>query len=114
MSKFTVAVTYRNKNLEPVKEHVYDLKQYTEIIKLELMRTLGDVERAFYKFENNKDKEDWNDENYELFQRIRHRLLDQANSIERLPANIRSDGREPTAVPMSDIIANMFSNATVK
>lgn len=88
MSDFRVKIEYKNKDLETVVEKEYDFIDYTEMLNLELKRILMDIEDAFYYFSGNKQKQDWPPELMERFQKIRHKLLDQANAIKRLPDNL--------------------------
>lgn len=87
MSDFNVRISYKNKNLEDIGDRTYEFGQYTEMIKLELMRILMDIEDSFYKLQEGKSKEDWSEDVQKDFQKIRHKILDQANAIERLPKN---------------------------
>lgn len=103
-SDFIVKVQYKNRNLETVVEKEYDFISYTEMINLELMRLIMEVEDAFYAFSGNKQKEDWSDEMKERFKKIRHKMLDQANAIKRLPQNLSYKGIRADQVSISDFI----------
>ena len=105
MSDFRVKIEYKNKDLETVVEKEYDFIDYTEMLNLELKRILMDVEDAFYYFSGNKQKQDWPPELTERFQRIRHKILDQANAIRRLPDNLSFKGIKATTMPFSEYLA---------
>ena len=105
MSDFKVKIEYKNKALETVVEKEYGFVDYTEMLSLELKRILMDIEDAFYYFSGNKQKEDWPPELTERFQKIRHKLLDQANSIKRLPNNLSYHGVQASTMPFSEYIA---------
>ena len=105
MSDFKVKIEYKNKDLETVVEKEYDFIDYTEILSLELKRILMDIEDSFYYFSGNKQKQDWSPELNERFQKIRHKLLDQANAIKRLPENLSCKGVKATSMPFSEFIA---------
>lgn len=109
MDDFTVKVSYKNKNLEKVNEQTYELKQYLEMTKLELMRIIMDVEDSFIYMNDGKQKEEWPAETINRFNRIRHKLLDQANSIERLPDNIYIKNVALKSKKVSDMIADIFN-----
>ena len=109
MSDWTVKIEYKNKNLETVVEKEYDFISYTEMLHLELMRLIMDIEDAFYVFSGYKQKEDWSPEMTDRFKLIRHKILDQANSIKRLPQNLSYKGVKADQVPISD-----FINKTLK
>lgn len=105
MSDFVVKIEYKNKNLETVVEKEYDFISYTEMLHLELMRLIMEVEDAFYVYSGNKQKEDWDPEMKERFKKIRHKMLDQANAIKRLPQNLTYKGIRADQVSISDFIS---------
>ena len=108
MSDFKVKIEYKNKDLETVVEKEYGFIDYTEMLSLELKRILMDVEDSFYYFSGNKQKQDWSPELNERFQKIRHKLLDQANAIKRLPENLSYKGIKATSMPFSEFIARIL------
>ena len=105
MSDFVVKIEYKNKNLETVIEKEYNFFDYTEMLNLELKRILTDIEDAFYCCSGNKQKEEWSPELMEKFQKIRHKILDQANAIRRLPDNLSYKGIKASTIPLSEFIA---------
>ena len=105
MSDFKVKIEYKNKDLETVIEKEYDFIDYTEMLNLELKRILMDIEDAFYYFSGNKQKQDWSPELVERFQKIRHKLLDQANSIRRLPQNLSHNGVKANMISLGEYLA---------
>ena len=107
MSDFIVKIEYKNKNLETVVEKEYDFIAYTEMLQLELMRIIMDIEDAFYHFAGDKQKEDWPPELTERFKKIRHKMLDQANAIKRLPQNLSYKGAKADQVPFSELLPKM-------
>ena len=114
MSDFSVKISYKNKNLENVSNRTYDFLQYTEMIKLELMRIIMDVEDAFYMLQDAKSKEEWDDATMAQFQKIRHKLLDQANAVERLPHNLYFNGVRCFDTSISKMLADIINNASKK
>ena len=104
MSDWTVKIEYKNKNLETVVEKEYDFISYTEMLNLELMRLIMEIEDAFYVFSGNKQKEDWDPDMQERFKKIRHKMLDQANAIKRLPQTLSYKGIRADQVSISDFI----------
>jgi hypothetical protein len=111
MNDFTVKVSYKNKNLEDVSNRTYDFAQYTEMIKLELMRIIMDVEDAFYTLQGSVAKENWDDDTMTRFQKIRHKLLDQANAVERIPQNLYYKDVRCFDTSMSKMLADILNNA---
>ena len=105
MSEFKVKIEYKNKDLETVVEKEYDFIDYTEMLNLELKRVLMDIEDAFYHFSGNKQKQDWPPELTERFNKIRHKLLDQANAIRRLPENLSYHGIKANSMSFSEYLA---------
>ena len=104
MSEWTVKIEYKNKNLETVVEKEYDFVPYTEMLNLELMRLIMEIEDAFYYFSGNKQKEDWDPEAKERFKKIRHKMLDQANAIKRLPQTLSHNGARANQLTIGEYI----------
>lgn len=109
MSDFKVNIEYKNKHLQTVNEREYDFQQYVEMLQLELMRIIMDVEDAFYQLQNNTQKDDWSPLAMELFQKIRHKLLDTANSIKRLPSTLCYKGVPCDSKNLSEVIADILN-----
>ena len=110
MNDFTVKVSYRNKESSDLREWSYDFKQYTEMMKRELMRVIMDVEDTIYHLQGSRSKDEWDTETMERFQRIRHKLLDQANAIERLPGNLCYKGINCANISMGELLANTINS----
>ena len=87
MSDFKVTIEYKNKDLETVVEKEYDFIDYTEKLNIELKRILKDIEEAFC-YLSGKPQNEWNSETVEKFSKIRHKILDEANAVRRLPENL--------------------------
>lgn len=105
MNDINVKISYKNKKLEKVKDCTYDFSEYTDMVYFELMRVIMDIEDVFYRFEDSKSKDQWNEQNTTDFQKIRHKILDQANAIKRLPQNVFMKD-----IPMNEYIANILDN----
>lgn len=113
MSDFTVKIEYKNQNLETVIEKEYEFSQYTDLLNLELMRIITETEDAFYHL-TGKQKEDWDNETKSRFQHIRHKLLDQANAIKRLPQTLSFHGISAGSVSFSEVIAKDINSGLIK
>ncbi len=113
MSDFTVKIEYKNQNLEAVIEKEYEFSQYTDLLNLELMRIITETEDAFYHL-TGKQKEDWDNETKSRFQHIRHKLLDQANAIKRLPQTLSFHGISAGSVSFSEVIAKDINSGLIK
>ena len=88
-NELTVSVEYRNSSKEVVHSRTYSLSEYTELLRLDLLRLITDVEDLVYMTNGNQSKEDWPDNVWLAFAGIKHKLLDKANDIGRLPQTIR-------------------------
>jgi len=109
MSDWKVTIEFKNKDMETVLEREYDFVDYTAMLDRELKRVLKNVEDAFFYFSNYKPKEEWDKDLLERFDIIRHKMLDQANAIKRLPQNLSYKGMKADQVSISD-----FINQTMK
>lgn len=112
MSDFKVKIEYKNKDLETVIEKDYDFPQYTDLLNAELMRIIAEIEDSFYWF-TGKKKEDWDEDTKKRFQHIRHKLLDQANAIKRLPQTLSYKGIAAGSVSFSEVLAADLNNGTI-
>ena len=86
-----VKVEYRNAKMELISEQVYDLTDYTAMLKADLLRLITDIEDLCYSVNGNRPKDEWSDETWSTFCKLKHKLLDKAGEISRLPANIVGD-----------------------
>lgn len=112
MSDFTVKIEYKNQNLETVIEKEYEFSQYTDLLNLELMRIITEIEDSFY-YLTGKQKEDWDAETRAKFQHIRHKLLDQANAIKRLPQTLSFRGISAGSMAFSEMLANEINSGLI-
>lgn len=110
MSDWIVRIEYKNRNpetkdLQTVVEKEYEFIDYTEMLSRELNRVLKKVEDAFFAFSGYKPKTEWDQEMLERFDEIRHKLLDQANAIRRLPENLSYCNVKANTIPFSEYLA---------
>lgn len=111
LNDYTVNIVYKNRTLESVCQKTYSFADYCQEQKLHLMRTIADVENAFYIMQGDKSKEDWDERTMAAFQHIRHKILDTANSIERLPKNLFYKGQNVDSVNSSEYVAGIINQA---
>ena len=104
MSDWLVKIEYKNKDLETVLEKEYDFISYTEMLNMEMMRIIMEVEDAFYTFSGNKRKEDWTPEMKDRFRKFRHKMLDTANAIKRLPDTLTYKGIKANQMSIAEFI----------
>ena len=109
---FTVKIDYLNKNMEQINQKTYAFQEYTNMLELEIKRMILDVEDAFYKLEEGKQKADWSQETQQSFNKIRHKLLDVANSVGRLPKTLHYKGVSCSEMKLSEAIAEMIDSAS--
>lgn len=83
-----VKITYRNSKLEPVCTEVYGLQEYTGMIRQSLLRLITDIEDTLYTATGNKTQDEWPDDVWASYLHIKHKILDKAGDIGRLPDNI--------------------------
>lgn len=107
MEKDFVRVVYRNERMQPVYVKTYTLRDYTDMLRQDLLRIINDVEDMAYEMNDNADKEDWSDVSQCLFNRIKHKLLDKAGDIGRLPDNIIKV--ETKEEPLTEYIAGVLN-----
>jgi len=99
-----VQITYRDKMLRPIYTKAYSLQEYADAVRADLQGLVGEVETLGYIANNNKPKDEWDDESFEVFSRIKHKLLDKAGEIGRLPSNMTLRTREPLANYMARLL----------
>ena len=99
-----VRVTYKDKDLRPVYTKTYSLAEYTDMLRADLLRIVTDVENLCYAANNNLPKEDWDEGTFEEFNKIKHKLLDKAGDIGRLPSNIMIR----TSEPLNEFMAHLL------
>lgn len=104
MKEICVKITYRDKDLQPTYTKTYSLGEYADNMRADLQGLVGEVETLGYIANGNKPKEDWSDESFSLFNRIKHKLLDKAGEIGRLTSNIVLKSSEP----LSDYVARIL------
>ena len=84
-----VKIRYLNEKREFVSEKTYPLSDYTDMIRVDLLRLITDVEDLCYAANGNRVKAEWSDETWSAFCKIKHKLLDKAGEIGRLPENLQ-------------------------
>ena len=94
-----VDVTYKNRDMETVSAKTYAFREYMSMKALEVRRLILDVEDLVYALQDGKQKDEWSDQAIAGFSMIRHKLLDKAGDIERLPDNIRLMSADDKPMP---------------
>ena len=102
-SELGVRVVYRNREMEPTYSRVYTLSEYTEMLRVDLLRLVTDVEDLCFAANDNKPKEEWSDETFSAFSKIKHKLLDKAGDIGRIPENLT------VKEPLSNFVARILN-----
>lgn len=92
-----VRVVYRNKNLVPTYTKTYSLEDYVSMFSDDLRKLISDVEDLCYEANDGKERDEWSDKTFYAFNKIKHKLLDKAGDISRLPGNLIDMKLEPMA-----------------
>lgn len=103
-----VRVVYRNKDMEPIYTKTYSLQEYTEMLRADLLKLVTDVEDLCYAANGNKPKDEWSDATFDLFNKIKHKLLDKAGDIGRIPENII----EISSESLTDFVAKILDDGS--
>jgi hypothetical protein len=74
--------------METISRCEYPLKDYTDMLSLDLKRIITDIEDLVYMATGSKSKADWPESELLAFEKIKHKILDKAGEIGRLPENI--------------------------
>ena len=88
---FKVKVKYRNELGDMISSREYLLSDYVGMIRTDLFRVITDVENLYYRLNDGKPKREWETSDMEDFNLVKHRLLDKAGEIERLPEILMAD-----------------------
>lgn len=83
-----IRVPYYNSFKELKNERIYSIEDYTSVLRSDILRIITDVEDIIYDLNGNASKEDWDAKTIDAFNHVKHKLLDKANDIGRLPENI--------------------------
>lgn len=100
-----VRVTYRNHQLTPTSSRIYGLPEYTAQIRSDLQKIVSDVEALCYDVNDGKPIEEWSEETFQAFTKIKHKLLDKAGDIGRLPENLVISEKEP----LNEFVARLIN-----
>lgn len=111
LKDFTVNVVYKNKDLETVGENTYLLTDYCDEVRHNVTRIITEVENAFFEMQDFIRKEDWPESTRNSFMHIRHKLLDAANKIDRIPQNMHYCGVPVNSIPASEYVADILNTA---
>ena len=97
-----VRVVYRNGQMEPVYAKEYTLKDYCDMLREDQLRLITDVEEMGYQANGGKRKEDWSDNTWAAFCKVKHKILDKAGDISRLPENLIENVTKEEEAPKED------------
>ena len=105
-----VKVTYRNHALEDVCTKTYSFCEYTEMLHTDLLRLVTDIEDLCYIMNDGKPKEEWTEESFTAFNKIKHKLLDKAGDVGRMPNNLV----ERISIPLNEVLKNIIEEGDVE
>lgn len=112
MKNIGVNITYKNSKLETVCDKTYTLEEYTKMMRADLLRLITDVEDLIYKMNGGKPRMEWTDDSWVAFCCIKHKQLDKAGEIERLPDNLvtlAEHAGEDDDENLSEFVARVFN-----
>jgi len=89
MQKVYVNVVEHDRDMKEVSNDLYPLREWCNIFRNNLWTLITDVEDVIYRATNGSSKNDWTDDTWAKYCAIKHKLLDKAGEIERLPDNLR-------------------------
>lgn len=105
-----VRVEYKNRDMKTWSVREYELRDYTDMLRLDLLRLIGDVESVAEAATGTVVKEDWPDDVARLFLYVKHKLLDKAGEIGRLPDNLIIDDEEEVHGALGLMMADLMSD----
>ena len=88
-----VKITYRDSRMNVVDTRDYSLSDYAAVMAGGIRAVISDVEDVLYDA-TKSEKGEWDPETIRKFEKIKHKLLDCAGSIERLEKNLYDEGDE--------------------
>lgn len=100
-----VNLEYRDREMNIVSQKECGLEDYAELLKNGIVRLILDVEDLTYKATDGQSKTEWDDEVSSSFYRLRHKLLDMAGEIGRIPQNLLVE--MDTYIPSSPVVMPM-------
>lgn len=81
------------------------------MVRADLLRLITDVEDLVYQANGNKPKDEWTDESWAAFCRIKHKLLDKAGDIGRLPDNLFEYTEKEKS--LSEFVASVLNKGAI-
>lgn len=108
LNDFTVMVNYYNKETGASAKQVYDFNEFAVHHSYQLKRLIDEIELVFSKTEGTTNKDLWKESTRSAFNRLRQKLLNSANAIERLPKTLCYQGVPCNNVKVSELLANMI------
>ena len=79
----SVHITYRNSKRQPIGDEFFSFDDYTSMVGNDVLRLLTDFEDIIYTALDGSQKEDWPDEVWTKYARVKHKVLDIAGAIRR-------------------------------
>lgn len=89
-----VHITHRNSKLQPVADEIYPLDEYMALLGNDILRMISDVEDIIYTTTGGVQRDEWTDEVWTKYSRLKHKMLDTAGAVKRLPDNLVKGGGE--------------------
>lgn len=92
MADLKIHIDYKNDRLDIVSKKDYAFKDYMDMLRADVLRIIGDIEEFCYDVNDGKPKDEWDEASWMFFLKTKHKLLDKAGEIGRIPDNIVQEG----------------------
>lgn len=109
-SDYTVKVDYVSNQTGERFQRVYPFAGYMNNMAFELKQVLYETENVFFELEDHKDRAEWSEDSKAAFGKIRRKLLNSINSVQRLPETLHCKGISINSVPASEMLAHMIDH----
>ena len=107
---YTVKTEFVNKETGERFSQVFPFDAYCNNLSYQLKQVLYEVENAFYRSENYKDRDQWDEETKDAFVKIRKKLLNGINGIARLPNTLCYQGHSCNSLTGGEFIAKLINH----
>ena len=87
-----ITIQYRDSKMNIVAEKTYDLESYVDMLRQSILKTITDVEDIINSVGDYNNREEWPDDVWVQFIKIKHRMLDVSGELHRMPKKIQKLG----------------------
>lgn len=112
LDDLSVARIRYNKITEKMEPCSWSLADASAMLRHSVMKALSEMEEGYMTMYGKK--ETWPAQAQEAYGKLRHRMLDIAGSLHRLPEELRYKGKPCNAANLTEWIASTLDVMTVK